>query len=123
MADYASDREGVHADLMADGVAAVLHRTVGAVFNGGEGKYVGGTPLSVNTFALIKQYKMSEVDGTVIQRGDLKVMVSAQPFFLAGLVPETGDLVDMAGQTLRVMNSTALSPGGVDIFYWLQLRK
>lgn len=62
-------------------------------------------------------YKKSEVDGEVIQNGDVRLILQA-----VTTAPLIGDTVTYNGSVYRVMNVNEVSPGGTVVIYKLQLR-
>lgn len=124
LADYAVDRADADRDLQEDGAAVVLTVPGVDTQNGATGEVVAGVPVQVPTFALLKNYKAFEIDGSAILRTDTKCMLSAEGVFQAGVVPKVGGLVTLVemGITYRVMDVAPVMPGGVPVFYWLQLR-
>lgn len=64
-------------------------------------------------------YKASEIDGTNIKRGDVKVIVAA-----SGLTePKVNGLVSFIGFTGTIKNVEIVAPDGTPIVYKLQVRK
>ena len=64
-------------------------------------------------------YKASEIDGTNIKRGDVKVIVAA-----SGLTePKVNGLVSFVGFTGTIKNVEIVAPDGTPIVYKLQVRK
>lgn len=77
----------------------------------------GGTETETELPAIIQDYPRSMIDGTVIQMGDRRVMMSA-----LGPRPSTGDRLRVAGQEFRVLMVKDLAPSGVALYYELQAR-
>lgn len=72
---------------------------------------IGGTGVRLN-------YSKSEIDGSVVQMGDAKFLLSTRA------VPLIDMRVTLAGETWRVVSVMPLSPDSVTVvFYTLQLRK
>ena len=64
-------------------------------------------------------YKASEIDGTNIKRGDVKVIVAA-----SGLVePKVNGQVSFIGFAGTIKNVEIVAPDGTPIVYKLQVRK
>jgi hypothetical protein len=76
-----------------------------------------GTDTETELPAIIQDYPRSMIDGTVIQVGDRRVMMSA-----LGPRPSTGDRLRVQGQDFRVLMVKDLAPSGVALYYELQAR-
>lgn len=66
----------------------------------------------------IVEYKASEIDGTVIQRGDTKILTDAT----IAVVPEPGDSVVVDDVTYAVIDAEVVRPAGVPVLYIVQGR-
>lgn len=64
------------------------------------------------------EYNAAEIDGTNIQRGDLRLLLE-----WATTAPILGDTVTIDGLVYRVMNIQPTNPGGVVVMNELQLRR
>lgn len=62
------------------------------------------------------EYKPGEIDGTVIESGDMQIVFTAEQLI------KTGDLVDVDGVTHRVVKPNPSKPGSVLLCYKAQLR-
>ena len=76
-----------------------------------------GEALEYELPAIIQDYPRSMIDGTVIQMGDRRVMMSA-----LGPRPNTGDRLQVQGQVFRVLMVKDLAPSGVALYYEAQAR-
>jgi hypothetical protein len=70
-------------------------------------------------WGIVNQYNVNEIDGTLIESNDLRLVLSAKDITSK---PTTDNTVVWQGVSYRVMNVDNKSPGGVDIVYILQLR-
>lgn len=61
-------------------------------------------------------YTLNEIDGTVIQSGDCKLLYK-------GDAPQIGMVVTLLGNKWRVIDVMPLQPGGIVVMYTCQLRK
>lgn len=82
------------------------------------GEETGSVAQTLTADGVLLNYKKSEIDGSVIQQGDAKIIMAAQ-----GFTPVIGDTVDANGLLWRVMDVMPLSPAAVDVIYTLQVRK
>ncbi|MEH3170989.1 hypothetical protein [Enterobacter quasiroggenkampii] len=69
------------------------------------------TATGVNT-----DYVPGEIDGTVIENGDVRIVFTAEQEI------KTGDLIDVDGVRHRVVKPNPVKPGGVVLCYKAQLR-
>lgn len=63
-------------------------------------------------------YAERDIDGTKIKRGDQRVYMSA-PGVAA---PVSDDTMTIGGKAFKVINSSPLAPGGVNVLYDVQVR-
>ncbi|EOG5746930.1 TPA: hypothetical protein ACH1TP_004360 [Enterobacter roggenkampii] len=61
-------------------------------------------------------YAPGEIDGTVIENGDVRIVFSAEKDI------KTGDLIDVDGVSHRVVKPNPVKPGAVVLCYKSQLR-
>lgn len=121
--DSAAERASVHATLLAEGVELLVRRTTSPTVNIATGAASGGGSLDIPSCGLLSQYRLKDIDGTTIRRGDMRMMLSAESFVDTGTRPMAGDVVEVAGEVWNVIHVSALAPAGVALLYWLQLRK
>lgn len=76
----------------------------------------GEYSMEYNGFAVITKYRNEEVDGTVIKRGDIRLLAIGIP------LPVLGDIITVAGQTYNYVHCDPVSPGAVDVVYKIQVR-
>lgn len=69
-------------------------------------------------YGVKSEYSKAEIDGTVIQNGDVKFILE-----LTETVPKVGDKVTINGSlSYRIMNIKHVAPSEEDVIYILQLR-
>lgn len=68
----------------------------------------------------VTSYNSREIDGTLIQSGDRKVIVAASGL---AVVPKISDKVTGIGDTVRVVNVRTLRESGETVAYVLQVRE
>lgn len=77
-------------------------------------------PISVEVDGVFAQYEQQFVDGTTIQQGDQKVIISAPDgLFTPNLV---GHIV-RKGEKWNILNMKPLNPGGTVVLYVAQVRQ
>jgi len=81
------------------------------------GNAVGATPdVSVTGLGCSLDYKIGEIDGSVIQMGDAKMLYK-------GETPLINMTVTLEGVKWRIVALNPLNPAGILVMYSLQLRK
>jgi len=75
-------------------------------------------PSTQSGYGAIFDYKNSEMDGTLIEKGDKKLLLSAVDI----TAPQLTDIVTIAGIDYTIVSINTLSPGGVVVMYTCQLR-
>lgn len=68
--------------------------------------------------AIAESYSAHEIDGSVIQIGDIKVM-----WLSDGADPEPGDLLTLNGETFRVISNSPIRPGSTTFIHVVQARR
>lgn len=119
--DWDAEQLSAYADIEADGFSLTLRRPGSAgSFDPDTMAFIGATdPTDYQTYALRKDYKSSEVDGTIIQRGDSMLIVPA--YGLPDVI-NTSDQIIIGSATSEVVFVNALSPGNVPILFNIQVR-
>lgn len=100
------------------GFTAVLTQT--SVAGGDAWDPGSGTETTVNTDVtiVVSEYALSEIDGTTIQAGDRKVLMTAT----AGVEPRPSDVLTISGKAYTVINAMPLAPAGIVVMYEVQAR-
>lgn len=65
-------------------------------------------------------FPAAQIDGTMIQRGDLKVVLSAQGLTVE---PDSGDMLTAASVKRNVIAVKPIAPAGTVVAYILQVRR
>lgn len=92
-----------------------------ALWRGGGVENVGGieveTPeVSLAITGIVVQYKLNEIDGTLIESGDFQIIATAETEI------KIDDWIDVDGRRYRVISPNPIKPAGVLILYKPQLR-
>ena len=99
------------------GEPVTFTRTTADTFDPDTGAYTPGATTTFTGFATAEQYNSSEIDGTTVMRGDLKITVSK-----TDQRPVVGDTVLFDSQICRVMDVYPVRMSGADVVYVLQGR-
>ena len=113
-----SGLQTVAANLIASkGQLLTFNRDTETAFNPGPGE-VTSTPSTYTGNGVALNYNKSEIDGTVVIKGDIKLILEATT-----TAPIIGDRVTIDSIIYRVMNIKPTSPAGIVVIYEIQLRK
>lgn len=117
-------------DLAAE-VAAALREAGAAVGDGALLATLTRTPQKVNPWdaapadptthsvaVVVAAYSTGQVDGTLIQAQDRRVLIEA-----AGVSPAAHDMLTIGGVVYNIITVATLAPGGVDLMYEAQCRR
>ena len=114
---FYSDLAAVATRLLTDkGQQVTFSRETSTGFNPTTG--INTTTTSTITgYGAAFDYNSSEIDGTIIVKGDIRFL------FEAGSAPQQDDTVTIDSIGYRVMDVKKTAPGGTDVLYEVQLRK
>ena len=105
--------------LQESGEQAVFSYKTDPVFDDDTGDLIsGGTSGTQTAYGYPESYSSKEIDGSNIMRGDIKLICSA-----GALRPVVGWLCLLDSVNYRVMNCEPIRESGVDVIYYVQLRK
>lgn len=117
--DYPRIAETAERLLVKFGTSAVLSREGGdGAYNPATGKVEGGGTQTWDCTAAVLACRAQDIDGTLIQAGDSRVLIAPD----IATVPETGDVVTVAGRTLTVTRVAVTAPAGIAVLYDVQAR-
>lgn len=80
------------------------------------GEEIHGEDISFSAWGVKTDYDPDEIDGTVIQRGDVKIVFTSEKSI------EVGDLINVDGRPHRVIKPNPVKPASLVICYKAQLR-
>ena len=119
MADFYSGLAAVASRLLASkGQSVSFSRVTGGSKNAATGITSGGSTSTYSGNGAGFGYNRSEIDGTIIQSGDIRLILEA-----VSTTPEPNDECTYDSVDYRVMSVKETSPGGTVTHYELQLRK
>jgi len=100
------------------GQTVTFSRQTGGTFDPVLGAYSGQSATAYSGSGAAFDYNKSEIDGEIVQRGDIRLMLEA-----VDTRPIIGDTCTVNGAAYRVMTVMESSPAGTTTHYELQLRK
>jgi len=108
----------VAANLLASkGQLLTFNRDTETGFDPGPGE-ITSTPSTYTGYGVALNYNKGEIDGTVVIKGDIKLILEATT-----TAPIIGDRVTIDSIIYRVMSIKPTSPAGTAVIYEIQLRK
>ena len=119
MSFYGDLANTAHELLSEFGAPAQLVRAgEDAAYNPDEGTTTVPVEAASDVTAAVFEYPERMIDGTLIQQGDKRVLMSVQ----STLEPRNADAFTWFGTTYTVVNNKKLSPAGENVLYVLQVR-
>jgi hypothetical protein len=115
MFDYSSLGAGAAEMIRDAGVAITLIRADD--YDTGSGEVLDSGTQRFSGHAVRDSYRLSEIDGTRIRSGDVKL------YTVIGTQPERGDMLSIENETWRVEDCEAVKPGPATLLYIVQARK
>ena len=98
------------------GRSVTLRRTNPGAYNAATHSHSGGSTVDRTVMAVFTAYKQTEIDGTIIQRGDSRVLI-------AGYEPIKGDQIIDGTDVYNVIERETVKPGDVALLWKAQARK
>lgn len=77
----------------------------------------GGTVTETELPAIVSDFPLTMIDGTLIQVGDRRVMIAA-----TGPKPTTADTLEILNTDYRIISVREAGPSGVALYYMVQAR-
>ncbi len=119
MSDFSDELAEVANELITEfGEAGTFSRDVEGAYNPESGEAFGETTIPYSGTIVPTSYKDYEIDGTIIQKGDIKVLAHTM-----SEVPTPDDSLTFGnfyGKIITVMHTQI---NGNDVIYTLQVRK
>ena len=110
---------GIAKTLKAKGQPMTITRTGAGVFDPVPGGMTGGVAQTFTVYGITKNYRQAEIaaSGSLILGGDKLAIISAD------VAPVVADKLTIMGEDWIVISINELSPQGVALLYYCQLRK
>lgn len=119
MSSFYTGLAGVASQLLKDkGQSLTLTRAVDSSYDPATGITTPGIATTYTGYGAAFNYMAGEIDGTLVQNGDIKLVLEA-----TDTAPEKGDTVPIDSITYRAEDVNTISPAGTPVIYILQLRK
>ena len=114
--DYTRSRATAERLLAKYGQAAIITRTTSVGDDWNPRLKPANHPCTI----VVTDFKNREIDGTLVQAGDKKVIVSTSGLTIE---PATGDKIAVGGFDHSIVSVKPINPGGLVIIYQLQCRR
>jgi hypothetical protein len=117
--DSAAERDSVYQDLKGEGMAITLQHVAPGTYDPDTGS-VTNTASSHVSYGIVTDYKLSDIDGTLIKSNDKQVFLAA-----TATMPEpcADDQLLIGAVTWQVISCNPVAPVGVPILFKVQVRK
>jgi len=114
---FATDMQQVAYELLYEfGQSVTCSRTTQGTFVPSTGAVGAGSSSTYTSNVYPDQYTNSEIDGSSVQFGDIKL------YMYSTTQPLVGDTVSLGGIVYRVMSVIRITAQGSDIIYQTQIR-
>lgn len=85
---------------------------------------IPGTDVSISTFGVQKNFKLADIDGSIVQYGDCELIIPAYGIESLSVKDNKNKLtIIFNSETWKVIGIRPLAPYAVDILYYFHLRK
>lgn len=119
MAEFYAGLATVAARLITDkGQVVTFTRVAGGTFDPVLGGTTGAATTTFTANAAAFDYSNREIDGTVVQAGDVRLIAESTT-----TVPAQNDTCTVNSIVYRVMSVSPVSPAGITVINKVQLRK
>lgn len=116
---FYTDLANVATQLLTDkGQQITITRNVVSSLDPVTGIATPGTAVTITGYGAAFDYNKSEIDGTLIRNGDIRLIFQA-----TSTAPEVDDIATVDSIDYRVMAVNKSAPAGTVLKYELQLRK
>lgn len=109
---------GTATELLAEfGAPVTIRRVTGGTYSPSTDTTSGATTTDLTATGLVRDYRASQVDGTVILRGDRELVLDAT------VTPTVDDTVLIDSAYWSVVNVRSINPAGTPVAYFVQVRR
>jgi len=118
--DYTSKAETASRLIKNAGTALTIKRDIAGVTDPITGITTGASIESYPVNGVKLRYKNTDIDGTLVKSGDLRVLLSVEGLTI---VPESTDIIVVSGASWKIIDVKPLEPAETVVLYELQVRK
>lgn len=113
--DYSKLAQVALTQIANFGRDCVLKRVTESTYNYDTGTNAGGSIANTTIKAVVTDYALKQIDGTIIQRGDKLFTIAAKDL----TAPDTNDYID----DWKILNVETIQTGDTALLYKCQVRK
>ena len=118
--NYEAKARAVREKLKSAGYQVTLRRPGSETFDPVTGETVPGIPVDYTAYVLEQSYRIDQIDGTLVKRGDRKFMLTLED--MSKTPQPASDTLVVSGKVLSIIAADPFQPGGVPIYYTVQAR-
>lgn len=112
------DMASTATELLAEfGAPVTIRRTTGGTYSPADDTTSGAITADLTAIGLVRDYRASQIDGTVIRRGDRELVLDAT------VTPTAADTVLLDGAYWSVVNVRTINPAGTPVAHFVQVRR
>jgi hypothetical protein len=118
--DYAALRDGTVAALLTKfGASATLKRWTKGAYDKATATFGAGSTTNYAVTVVVSDYDVTEIDGTLVQRGDKQIIMGG-----AEQAPTLNDKITSGGVEYEIIAVNPIAPDGATVVaYFMQVRK
>ncbi|WP_138476167.1 hypothetical protein [Dyadobacter bucti] len=102
------------------GRTVILRRNNEGQYDPSDDSFTGSTSAEESIKALFTDFTEKEIDGTIILRGDKKVLIASAELLAP---PQHNDTIVDGNDEYKIIPMSTIQPGDTPIIYKLQVRK
>lgn len=118
--DYTTIAANALQAIQDAGTAITVTRETVDAFDPSTGDVTPGATLVASGYGVQTRYSRRDIDGTVIQIGDMRLLVASSGLAFA---PEQNDTITVDSVAWDVVNVEPITPSGEDVLYICQVRR
>jgi len=120
MIDYADVAAEAACSIAEAGTTLTIKRDIAGVPDPITGLTTGESIESYPVTGVKLRYKNTDIDGTLVKSGDLRVLLSVEGLTI---VPVSTDTITISGIDWKIIDVKPLEPSDITVLYELQVRK
>ena len=119
-----SDLKDAYDSIAEDGGSVMITLEGDSVVNPVTESVIPGDDISISTFGVQKNFKLADIDGSIVQYGDCELIVPAYGLESLSVKNNKNKLtIVFNSETWKVIGIRPLAPYALDILYYFHLRK
>ena len=119
MADFTSEKQMAYDAIVENGTTIVIKKYTKGVYDPVADSSTGATWTNYSRPGLLSRYKQSDIDGSNVRKGDMKVLI---PALNLDITLEEGDKITTLNKNWLVIDPGTIQPSTDPIIYKAQVR-